>query len=262
MKIIRENIFLIKAIMLIWTCFVFVCVNARAQDVGTDTTVIADTSITIDESDTDNGHPDYFEHRTGFADTIQLREVPGSVVDSLKKEDAFWYADHVFEKKQPKEKKIRTGEAPLQWLNMTTLLVIVILFLGILAWYLWQNNILARKSRIVAHDQGEEIISVNIFDINYQKEIEKAINNSDYRLAIRLMFLRLLKQLSQKKIIDYKQERTNFDYLSQLYTTGYYNDFFRLTRNYEYAWYGKFNVSAETFRIIQHQFENFDRKLS
>jgi len=88
------------------------------------------------------------------------------------------------------------------------------------------------------------------------------VNAGDYRLAIRLMFLRLLKQLSQKKIIEYKQERTNFDYLSQLHATGFYNDFFRLTRNYEYTWYGKFEVSGETFGIIKSEFENFDRKLS
>ena len=147
-------------------------------------------------------------------------------------------------------------------MNMTTLAVIVVLFLGILAWYLLQNNIVGRTQSIIGGKGNEDISPENIFDINYQKEIEKAINAADYRLAIRLMFLRLLKNLSQKKVIEYKQERTNFDYLSQLYPTGYYHDFFRLTRNYEYTWYGKFDVNRETFGIIKNEFENFDRKLS
>jgi hypothetical protein len=138
----------------------------------------------------------------------------------------------------------------------------VVLFLGILAWYLLQNNIVGRKQSITAEKTSEDITAENIFDINYQKEIEKAVNAGDYRLAIRLMFLRSLKQLAQKRIIEYKQERTNFDYLSQLYSTGYYNDFFRLTRNYEYTWYGKFNVNREAFGIIKTEFENFYRKLS
>src|SRR6185369_2616844 len=99
---------------------------------------------------------------------------------------------------------------------------------------------------------GEDNSSENIFDINYQREIEKAVNAKDYRLAVRLMFLRLLKQLSQKKIIEYEQERTNLEYLSELNATGYYNDFFRLTRNYEYVWYGKFDVSRETFGVIKN----------
>jgi len=147
-------------------------------------------------------------------------------------------------------------------MNMTTLLVILLLFLGILALYLVQNNIVGRKELITTEKISADITGENIFDINYQKEIERAVNAGDYRLAVRLMFLRLLKQLSQKRIIEYKQERTNFDYLSQLSATGYYNDFFRLTRNYEYAWYGKFDVNRETFSIIQSEFENFDRKLS
>jgi len=137
-----------------------------------------------------------------------------------------------------------------------------VLFLGILAWYLLQNNIVGSNQSITPEKIREDITSENIFDINYQREIDKAVNDRDYRLAVRLMFLRLLKQLSQKKIIEYKQERTNFDYLSQLRSTGYYNDFFRLTRNYEYVWYGKFGVSRETFGVIKNEFENFDRKLS
>ena len=91
-------------------------------------------------------------------------------------------------------------------------------------------------------------------------EIEKAIQENNYRVAIRLMFLRALKNLAQKNVIHYKQEQTNFDYLMQLHTTTYYKDFFRLTRHYEYAWYGQFAVSNSSFAIIKKEFENFDRQ--
>jgi hypothetical protein len=265
MKPFRENILLPKRRLLPWICFLFICISARAQDTTvTDTTIVTETdsAIAIDQADTSYEHQNYFEHKALPADSIELRQVPGSIIDSLKKDDAFWYADHVFDKKEAKEKNFRIGKPPLRWMNMTTLLVIVVLFLGILAWYLLQNNIVGRKQSITAEKISDDITAENIFDINYQKEIEKAVNASDYRLAIRLMFLRLLKQLSQRRIIEYKQERTNFDYLTQLYSTGYYNDFFRLTRNYEYTWYGKFDVNQEAFGIIKTEFENFDRKLS
>jgi len=144
---------------------------------------------------------------------------------------------------------------------MTTLVIIVVIFLAVLGWYLFRNNIISKK-QTVFNEKREEISEENIFDIKYEREIEKAIRASDYRLATRLMFLRLLKDLSRKNIIQYKQERTNFDYLSQLYSTGYYNDFLRLARNYEYAWYGKFDISTESFSIIKNEFEKFDRRLS
>ncbi|HEV8506672.1 MAG TPA: hypothetical protein VGQ53_14780 [Chitinophagaceae bacterium] len=265
MKLILENIFWSQRSLLFWVGFLFACVTSTAQDTTVTETVVEEAdsaAITIDQADTNYEHQSNFEHKAALTDTIELRQVPGSIIDSLKKDEAFWYADHVFAKKEAKEKSFSPSKPPLQWINMTTLLVIVVLFLGILAWYLLQNNIVGRRQSIVAEKVSEEITGENIFEINYQKEIEKAVTAGDYRLAIRLMFLRLLKQLSQKKIIEYKQERTNFDYLSQLYPTGYYNDFFRLTRNYEYTWYGKFDVSRETFGVIKNEFENFDRKLS
>jgi len=264
MRTILENMFLHKERLLLWMCFLFICFSTNAQDTTVADTIVAETdsAISIDQADTDYEHQNYFENKSTPADTIALRQVPGNIIDSLKKDDAFWYANHVFEKKEVKERNFTARKPPLQWINMTTLLVIVVLFLALLAWYLFQNNIVGRNRSITAEKIREDITSENIFDINYQGEIEKAVNARDYRLAVRLMFLRLLKQLSQKKIIEYKQERTNFDYLSQLHSTRYYNDFFRLTRNYEYVWYGKFELSRETFGVIKNEFENFDRKLS
>ena len=265
MKLVRENIFLPQRNLLLWASFLLVCATARAQDTTATKTIVEDAdsaAISIDQADTSYEHQNYFDRKAANADTIELRQVPGSIIDSLKKDDAFWYADHVFAKKKAKEKNISADKPPLQWMNMTTLLVIVVLFLAVLAWYLFQNNIVGKSESIITEKLNEDLSSENIFEINYQKEIEKAVNAGDYRLAVRLMFLRLLKQLSQKKVIEYKQERTNFDYLSQLHATRYYNDFFRLTRNYEYTWYGKFDVNRETFGIIKTEFENFDRKLA
>ena len=102
----------------------------------------------------------------------------------------------------------------------------------------------------------------DIFAINYQKEIDKAVGMSNYRLAVRLMFLRLLRNLSDKKIIQYKQDSTNFDYMMQLRSTTIYPDFFRITRNYEYSWYGQFDIDKEKYSIIKKEFENFETKLN
>ena len=98
----------------------------------------------------------------------------------------------------------------------------------------------------------------NIFEINYQKEIDKAVSKGNYRFAVRLMFLQLLKNLSDKQVIHYRQDSTNFDYLLQLHQTRHYQDFFRLTRNYEYSWYGQFDIDPDTFSLIRKDFENFD----
>lgn len=239
--------------------------KAQAQEPQSDTVAAnayADSAIEVEQADTAYERSNYFELKGPDTGNIEIRSVPARVVDSLKKSDAFWYADYVFKKKEAREQEIRSSRAPRQWLNTTALTVILVLFLGLLLWYLFKNNIISGRRSSKGSRRPEDISEENIFEINYQQEIDMAMSAGDYRLATRLLFLRLLKNLSQKKIIQYKQERTNFDYLSQLYTTAYYKDFFRLTRNYEYAWYGKFDVSRESFAIIKNEFENFEATLS
>jgi len=267
MKPIPGNIFFFKRPSLVLVLLLVTTISVSAQHPAKDTIAAPpayeDSTAATGQADTISQKTNYFDQLSNgsVTDTIQLREVSATVIDSLKKDDAFWYADKTFRKKKMKENQREDLKLPSQWMNMTMLVVIVVIFIGLLGWYLFQNNIIRRKQRFNPGDKEQEISEENIFDINYQQEIEKAIDSANYRLAIRLLFLRLLKNLSQKNIIQYKHERTNFDYLSQLSSGRYYKDFFRLTRNYEYAWYGKFDVSEESFGIIKNDFENFDRNL-
>ena len=75
------------------------------------------------------------------------------------------------------------------------------------------------------------------------------------------MFLHLLKNLSERNIINYKQDKTNFDYLSEVHSTSWYQPFFKVTRNYEYSWYGKFEINENAYRLIQKDFDQFKNQL-
>ena len=220
------------------------------------------------------GQPDTSEEKINYFDPIdksakgvfQLREVPQHVIDSLKNDDAFWYAGKSFIKKTKenageRDRESRKIELPSRWMSMTTLVIIVVIFIVALAWYLLQSNIISRKQTIASIEQGEAG-DESIFNIDYETSIHKAINSADYRLAVRLLFLRLLRDLSAKDIIHYKPDKTNFVYLSELNSSPHYRDFFRLTRNYEYIWYGQFEIDKGTFERIKSDFESFERSLS
>ena len=259
MKLIRpDNLYFLRILSVLIICF-FISISIKAQS-EEDSANIEVTDTVVDSAaieETSN----YFDYKaSGRTDTIDLRHVPSSIVDSLKNDDAFWYANAKLEKK--KEEPQRNNGMP-KWLKTLTWVIVIGAFVAALIWYLVTSNILifTKRQKQISSFKQEEAVSEDIFNINYQREIEKAINAENYRFAIRLMFLKLLKNLSNKNIIQYRQERTNFEYLSQLFSTGYYNDFFRLTRNYEYTWYGKFEVSPEAFGTIKTEFENFDRKL-
>ena len=213
-----------------------------------------------DESADVKDKAEYFlrkEFTGGFSDSIIPRRLPDSVVKDLREDDAFWYANEVFKRQQPKQRTSIFSHPLFQ----TFLWVVIIAgFVTFLILYLANSNVgLFRSSSNLAPD-AESVDTNDIFSINYQREIEKAVAMSEYRLAIRLMFLRLLKDLADHDIIQYKQDSTNLDYLMQMQSTGMYPDFFRLTRNYEYSWYGQFDVDKEKFVVIKKEFDNFDRK--
>lgn len=201
----------------------------------------------------------------GGPDSIQPRPVPDTAMATLKNDNAFWYVDHVFdnEKQSGDRPKRRTPftETPL----FQTLLWVAIIggFAAFIIIYLSNSNVslFRRQNRMITTDQEMEAELDNIFEINYGREIDKAIERGNYRLGVRLLFLQLLKNLADRNIIQYRPDRTNFDYLVQLHTTRHYQDFFRLTRNYEYSWYGHFDIDLQKFSVIRQDFESFDNKL-
>lgn len=191
------------------------------------------------------------------------RNIPDSIKKKIKKEDAFWYAD-MTTKKPEKENHEKQSSAPVykrSWLQTLIWIVIIVAFIAFLVIYLSGSSVgIFRKKNIsISHEDAEEMPE-DIFAINYQKEIDIAATKGNYRLAIRLMFLRLLKNMSERNIINYKQDKTNFDYLSELQTTPYYQPFFRITRNYEYSWYGQFDISENAYHSIRRDFDMFNQQ--
>lgn len=197
-------------------------------------------------------------------DPPQLRTLSDSIKKALQNDDAFWYANVVFNKEKEKKEKNNKSGIDFGGSVFETILWVIIIagFAIFLVIFLSNSQVgLFRRNKKITNVAEDDIANEDIFSINYQKEIDKATMAGDYRLAIRLMYLRLLKTLADKSIIQYKTDSTNFDYLMQIRGTERYEEFFRLTRNYEYTWYGQFAVDQEKFSVIKNDFETFERKL-
>jgi hypothetical protein len=242
----------IYRILFVSSCFLF-SFEARSQ---------IDSTIEYTEETT----TEHFQ-QPGYSDTAKVyeRHLTPEQVNKLKNDKDFWYADTEPEKeKQEKINKQRNytplGDRP--WFQTILWIVIIGGFLFALVWYLISNQVnLFRKKKDISQIAEEEEMPEDIFAINYQKEIDKAARQGNFRLAIRLMYLRLLKVLSDRDIIHYKNDLTNFDYLMQLQGSRHYQHFFRLTRHYEYSWYGHFDVNETQYGSIRTDFEQMDREV-
>lgn len=223
---------------------------------------IKEDEYAVELNDENKIEQEYFlrkEFTGGLSDTLKFRRLPDTTIKALREDKAFWYANETFKKKE--KKKEGAGFTAHPFFQTVLWLIIIGGFVTFLILYLYNSNAaLFRKSSSIADEETDAETS-DIFTINYQKEIDKAVGMNNYRLAVRLMFLRLLRNLSDKNIIQYRQDSTNWDYMMQLHPTGMSPGFSRLARNYEYSWYGHFGIDKEKYSIIKNEFENFERAL-
>jgi len=242
------------------------CFAAKAQDssriitdtatsfIISDTTVVETVSDEVEKSSLDSNVK---------APLVIVRKVPDTTLNKLKSEDDFWYVNTMPNRQKP---KAPGKPANLSWLDVLSRLMWWILigcFIAALIWFLASSNIqLFRRRPSVINALQEEELSENIFEIDYNKEINRVIANQNFAMAIRLYYLQTLLLLSQKGLIQYTHERTNNEYVDQLYKTSYYKDFFRLTRHFEYTWYGQFPISEEAFKLIQTDFNGFKQRIA
>lgn len=243
--------------------FLLFSFGSNAQD----TTILAEPP-SVDMADTSVyettiSHYQFKEVTT--ANKIDVRDIPEQNIQRVKSDEDYWYANLT----PPRKKKEAESSKNLSIFDMAwfkTLFWIIVIggFLGLLVWFLATSNVSLFRRKMKATD-GENVVEAeteNIFEIKFEKEIQKAIDAGNFRFAVRLMYLRTLKDLSTHNLINYTHEKTNTDYLLQLTGSSYYKNFFRLTRSFDYTWYGHFSLSQESFSAIQNDFNSFKQQLS
>jgi len=101
----------------------------------------------------------------------------------------------------------------------------------------------------------------DIYAIDFPDSISEAVNQKNYRLAIRLLYLQTLRRMADQELIRWKPNKTNDVYATELAGSNYYSGFTWLTRVYDYAWYGDFPVQEQQFTDAQQHFQTFQQQL-
>ena len=119
------------------------------------------------------------------------------------------------------------------------LLVFVLLILS-LAGVDIQTIMIRNKKNVMT---GDYAIETDIINLNFDKLAQTEIDNENYNLAVRYLYLKLLKVLTNKHLITWQRDKTNRDYILEMSITRYVDDFKIITFDYECVWYGKFQCS-------------------
>jgi hypothetical protein len=140
---------------------------------------------------------------------------------------------------------------------------IIIVAIALIVFFIWK---IIGMNKVRLFDRNNEQLNYitgtdDIHEIDFSDAINKAIAGNNYFLAVRLLYLKSLKLLSDKNIIDWELDKTNHAYVEEMKSHPQQQQFAYLTTHFEYVWYGNNNVSKEEFEKIHQSFTQFFQQL-
>ena len=200
---------------------------------------------------------------------VRTRYIPEEKIQELKRDSRLSYEDP---ERAPVSfwKRILNGIFRLLELlfsNQGTAKIIRYILFAVIVLFILSNvfkigfyNIFTPGVKTVrVHIDGME---EDIHEMDFTQLIEGALKEQNYPLAIRLHYLHTLKLLTNKRLIKWRQDKTNREYIFELRNSKYMNPFQHVTRWYEYAWYGQFYVEKPLYVNIAEDFHTFNRLLA
>ena len=99
-----------------------------------------------------------------------------------------------------------------------------------------------------------ENIEENIHETDLERFIREAKDKGDFALAMRLYYLAIIKEMSLKKLIKWKRDKTNGEYLRELTNSNFFAEFNEVTNIFERIWYGGGMIDEGTFAGFEGKF--------
>ena len=123
-----------------------------------------------------------------------------------------------------------------------------------------------RDSNTTTKTPESNIKLENIEDYFQESDLDKflrlALENGDYRLAIRIFYLMVIKLLTEKKLIDWKKNKPNYSYILEMSKYNHFDSFSKLTDIYERIWYGDRAIDKVDFEQLAIEFRSYQKVIS
>ncbi len=258
--------------LLIIPCLFFYTLTAAAQQKEY---VYSDSSL-MEKSDTIQGvtYDDEKEKVQLPSDTLATINEKNADADSmlsLVKDEKFSYINNLDSLLKNQEKKERealnkTVERLGFWQRLLSggllkliLWALAIIFIVIIVYHIFLNNVMFRKkSRSILQEEISE--EEQFFLLDYDALIRQSYLLADYRMATRYLFLKTLRSLAEKEMINYDASKTNSRYLQEI-PTALQPVFSTLLLSYERVWYGHSVIPQEAYQRLETRFTSFFKNI-
>lgn len=97
---------------------------------------------------------------------------------------------------------------------------------------------------------------------DFDQAISTQISHQNFRNAIRLLHLKILKELENQGVIRFAREKTNREYAREINDNKLKSDFFKLAGVYNRVWFGNFTISKDEYEMLAAGFYKFSEELN
>lgn len=201
---------------------------------------------------------------------VKVREFNKEMVAEFKEDSEYQYI-------QPPEKRpnllmimfrmlltwltVLLGNEAVAWLVIVILIIIGVIGLGFGFYGLFGVGktipVFSKEKDGLDYDVKDE----NIHEINFADEIETAVNQQDFKKAVRLVYLYSLKILTDQKIIEWIPSKTNHDYSYEIQSSERRGEFQKISYIFDNIWYGDYTAEARHYKEINNTFKELKSSL-
>ena len=157
---------------------------------------------------------------------------------------------------------IQLGEGFGKLLSIALLSILGLIALVLLLRFL----LLPPKNRKIALQEELEVsaeeIAENLELHDPRSLLEKAVDAENYRLAVRLYYLKIIRELSLKSQIQWQRDKTNHSYLQEMNGHALQDNFRAITLLFEQIWYGNREIDATDFKPIRAKAEQLLNRIN
>jgi hypothetical protein len=135
--------------------------------------------------------------------------------------------------------------------------------LGLLLFFLFRSR--ARKNRKISPEALEarmeeiERDGAPIHEGDMERWLREALEQGQYRLAVRIRFLAIMGRLAENGRIVRQKDKTNRAYLLEMSSHPRYGEFQAVVRLYERIWFGERPLDEPAYRAVAPVLEDFYR---
>lgn len=174
-----------------------------------------------------------------------------------------------FERKKEKNKTKKAFDLNLKPLIAanTMKLILIVVIVGLLSFllYLITKGMISSYTEKVPKNNLSSVVDdldENIHEVDFERLLQQATQNEQFKLAVRILYLNIIKVLADKELIEWKKNKTNGHYLREMNQHHSSVNFSMLTTIYEQSWFSAQALSKNRYTHIATYFTNYIKAIN